>query len=50
MIPYGRHEITQSDIDTVIDVLQNGFLTKVPRCLRLRNRWRIIAAWHMVWP
>lgn len=33
MIPYGRHEITQSDVDTVIDVLQNGFLTqgaKVP--------------------
>ena len=33
MIPYGRHEITQSDVDTVVDVLQNGFLTqgdKVP--------------------
>ncbi|MCF6305570.1 MAG: UDP-4-amino-4,6-dideoxy-N-acetyl-beta-L-altrosamine transaminase [Rhodobacteraceae bacterium] len=28
MIPYGRHEITQADVDTVIDVLQNQFLTQ----------------------
>ncbi len=34
MIPYGRHEISQADVDTVIDVLQNQFLTQgaqVPR-------------------
>ncbi len=28
MIPYGRHEISQADVDTVIDVLQNQFLTQ----------------------
>ncbi len=28
MIPYGRHEISQADVDTVIDVLQNRFLTQ----------------------
>ncbi len=28
MIPYGRHEITQTDVDAVIDVLQNQFLTQ----------------------
>ena len=28
MIPYGRHEISQADVDTVVDVLQNQFLTQ----------------------
>ncbi|MBT0584953.1 UDP-4-amino-4,6-dideoxy-N-acetyl-beta-L-altrosamine transaminase [Alteromonas oceanisediminis] len=28
MIPYGKHSIDQSDIDAVVDVLQNKFLTQ----------------------
>jgi len=30
MIPYGRQDITQSDIDIVIDVLKSDFLTQGP--------------------
>ncbi len=30
MIPYGRHEITQADIDAVVSVLQSEFLTQGP--------------------
>lgn len=29
-IPYGRHDIRQSDIDAVIDVLRSDFLTQGP--------------------
>lgn len=31
MIPYGRQEITQADIDAVVDVLQSDFLTQGPQ-------------------
>ncbi|MCZ4328567.1 UDP-4-amino-4,6-dideoxy-N-acetyl-beta-L-altrosamine transaminase [Castellaniella denitrificans] len=31
MIPYGRQDITQADIDAVVDVLQSDFLTQGPR-------------------
>lgn len=31
MIPYGRQEITQKDIDSVIDVLKSDFLTQGPK-------------------
>ena len=31
MIPYGRQEITQEDIDSVVDVLESDFLTQGPR-------------------
>ena len=31
MIPYGRQEITESDIDYVIDVLKSDFLTQGPQ-------------------
>ena len=31
MIPYGRQEISQADIDAVVDVLQSDFLTQGPR-------------------
>jgi UDP-4-amino-4,6-dideoxy-N-acetyl-beta-L-altrosamine transaminase len=31
MIPYGRQEITQSDIDAVVDVLHSDFLTQGPK-------------------
>lgn len=30
MIPYGRHEITQADIDAVVEVLRSDFLTQGP--------------------
>ena len=30
MIPYGRQDITQKDVDAVIDVLQSDFLTQGP--------------------
>ena len=31
MIPYGRQEITQADIDSVVDVLTSDFLTQGPK-------------------
>jgi dTDP-4-amino-4,6-dideoxygalactose transaminase len=31
MIPYGRQDITQADIDAVIEVLRSEFLTQGPR-------------------
>ena len=31
MIPYGRQEITQEDVDSVVEVLQSDFLTQGPR-------------------
>ena len=31
MIPYGRHDIIQSDIDSVISVLKSDFLTQGPK-------------------
>ncbi len=31
MLPYGRQEVTQADIDSVIDVLKSDFLTQGPR-------------------
>ena len=30
MIPYGRQDITESDIQAVVDVLQSEFLTQGP--------------------
>ena len=31
MIPYGRQDIRQSDVDTVVDILRSDFLTQGPR-------------------
>ena len=31
MIPYGKQEITQQDIDAVVDVLKSDFLTQGPQ-------------------
>ena len=31
MIPYGRQDITQEDIDAVVDVLNSDFLTQGPK-------------------
>ena len=30
MIPYGRQEITEGDVDAVVDVLRSDFLTQGP--------------------
>jgi UDP-4-amino-4,6-dideoxy-N-acetyl-beta-L-altrosamine transaminase len=37
MIPYGRHTITQSDIDAVTDVLRSDFLTQGPAVPRFEE-------------
>ncbi|MGV3468696.1 UDP-4-amino-4,6-dideoxy-N-acetyl-beta-L-altrosamine transaminase [Limnobacter sp.] len=37
MIPYGRQDITQADIDAVIGVLQSDFLTQGPMVPRFEN-------------
>lgn len=37
MIPYGRQEITQADIDAVVDVLQSDFLTQGPMVPRFEQ-------------
>lgn len=37
MIPYGRQDITQSDIDAVISVLQSDFLTQGPMVPRFEQ-------------
>lgn len=37
MIPYGRHEITQADIDAVVAVLQSDFLTQGPMVPRFEQ-------------
>ncbi len=37
MIPYGRQDITQADIDAVIDVLRSDFLTQGPMVPRFES-------------
>lgn len=37
MIPYGRQEITQADIDGVVAVLQSDFLTQGPMVPRFEQ-------------
>ncbi|MCF5509751.1 UDP-4-amino-4,6-dideoxy-N-acetyl-beta-L-altrosamine transaminase [Pseudomonas sp. PA-3-11C] len=38
MIPYGRQDITQADIDAVIEVLQSDFLTQGPMVPRFEQQ------------
>lgn len=38
MIPYGRQEITQQDIDSVVEVLQSDFLTQGPKVPEFEKR------------
>lgn len=38
MIPYGRQEITESDIDAVVEVLKSDFLTQGPMVPRFEKR------------
>lgn len=37
MIPYGRQEVTQADIDAVVDVLRSDFLTQGPAVPRFEQ-------------
>lgn len=37
MIPYGRHEVTKSDIDAVVAVLESDFLTQGPTVPRFEK-------------
>ena len=37
MIPYGRHDVTQADIDAVVDVLQSDWLTQGPMVPRFEQ-------------
>ena len=37
MIPYGRQDITQADIDAVIEVLQSDYLTQGPMVPRFEQ-------------
>jgi UDP-4-amino-4,6-dideoxy-N-acetyl-beta-L-altrosamine transaminase len=37
MIPYGRQDITQEDIDSVVEVLRSDFLTQGPAVPRFEN-------------
>lgn len=37
MIPYGRHDISQTDIDAVLDVLRSDFLTQGPMVPRFEE-------------
>lgn len=37
MIPYGRQEVTQSDVDAVVDVLRSDFLTQGPTVPRFEQ-------------
>ena len=49
MIPYGRQEITQDDIDSVVAVLTSDFLTQGPVCPRFEERVaRYVGASHAV--
>jgi UDP-4-amino-4,6-dideoxy-N-acetyl-beta-L-altrosamine transaminase len=38
MIPYGRQDITQADIDAVVEVLQSDFLTQGPKVPEFEQR------------
>ena len=38
MLPYGRQEITQEDIDAVVKVLKSDFLTQGPQVPRFEKK------------
>ncbi|TMP18405.1 DegT/DnrJ/EryC1/StrS family aminotransferase, partial [Pseudoalteromonas ruthenica] len=37
MIPYGKQDITQADIDSVVSVLKSSFLTQGPQVPAFEN-------------
>ena len=40
MIPYGRQDITQSDVDAVVEILRSDFLTQGPAVPRFEEAIR----------
>jgi UDP-4-amino-4,6-dideoxy-N-acetyl-beta-L-altrosamine transaminase len=49
MIPYGRQDITQADIDAVLEILKSDFLTQGPMVLRFEQTVaRHVGASHAV--
>ena len=50
MIPYGRQDITESDIQAVVDVLQSEFLTQGPTVEKFEQRGQITVVLPMLWP
>ena len=38
MIPYGKHYIDESDIQSVVDVLRHGMLTQGPKVIEFENK------------
>ena len=37
MIPYGRQDITQADIDAIVEILRSDFLTQGPAVTRFEQ-------------
>jgi UDP-4-amino-4,6-dideoxy-N-acetyl-beta-L-altrosamine transaminase len=46
MIPYGKQDITQSDIDAVIDVLKSDFLTQGPQVPAFEDALKVHTGAH----
>ena len=38
-IPYGRQNITDQDINAVVEVLKSDFLTQGPKIIELENKF-----------
>ena len=47
MIPYARQDISQADIDTVVEVLRSDFITQGPIVPRFEDPLRIIVVLRM---
>ena len=47
MIPYGKQDINQADIDSVLDVLQSDFLTQGPQVPLFEKKLQIIVALNL---
>ena len=41
MIPYGKHEITNEDLDSVIDALKSDFITQGPEIVNFEKNMYI---------
>jgi dTDP-4-amino-4,6-dideoxygalactose transaminase len=38
LIPYGKQDINQADIDSVVDVLHSDFLTQGPKVIEFEKK------------
>ena len=50
MIPYGRQDINQADVDSVIDVLKSDFLTQGPQVPLFEESVAITVGQAPQWP